>query len=110
MAPSENEVQRFVASVGQTCDLQAFVKFCDSIVHPEDTFENLVQFFRSYDSNVSSIYFVLLLHFLFLILFLIHQFLPILQNSGSITSQQLTSLLTNTGEVLTSKEIEILLK
>ncbi|KAK9172246.1 EF-hand domain pair family protein [Cryptosporidium meleagridis] len=73
---------RFVASVGQTCDLQAFVKFCDSIVHPEDTFDNLVQFFRSYDSN----------------------------NSGTITSQQLTSLLTNTGEVLTSKEIEILLK
>ncbi|KAH8582859.1 uncharacterized protein ELE39_002987 [Cryptosporidium sp. chipmunk genotype I] len=82
LAPSENEIERFAASVGQTCDLQAFVKFCDSIVHPEDTFDNLVQFFRSYDSN----------------------------NSGSITSQQLTSLLTNTGEVLSEKEIEVILR
>ncbi|OII73334.1 uncharacterized protein cubi_02546 [Cryptosporidium ubiquitum] len=52
LAPSESEIERFAASIGQTCDLQSFIKFCDSIVHPEDTFDNLVQFFRSYDSNV----------------------------------------------------------
>ncbi|KAJ1609295.1 hypothetical protein OIY81_2404 [Cryptosporidium canis] len=82
LAPSEAEIERFAAGVGSTCDLQSFTKFCESIVHPEDTYENLVQFFRSYDSK----------------------------NTGSITNQQLTSLLTNTGEVLSEKEIEVLLK
>ncbi|KAF7455977.1 EF-hand domain containing protein [Cryptosporidium felis] len=82
MAPSEAEIERFIASVGQTCDLQAFSKFCNTIIHPEDTYDNLIQFFKSYDSK----------------------------NSGTITSQQLTSLFTNTGEVLSEKEIEVLLK
>ncbi|KAJ1608303.1 hypothetical protein OJ253_1988 [Cryptosporidium canis] len=81
LAPSEAEIERFAAGVGSTCDLQSFTKFCESIVHPEDTYENLVQFFKSYDSK----------------------------NTGSITNQQLTSLLTNTGEVLSEKEIEVLL-
>ncbi|KAH8740547.1 hypothetical protein FG386_002129 [Cryptosporidium ryanae] len=82
LAPSEAEIEQFVAVVGQQCDLAKFVRFCDSIVHPEDTYSNLVQFFKSYDSK----------------------------SSGSITSQQLTSLLTNSGEVLSEKEIEMLLR
>ncbi|KAH7647818.1 hypothetical protein FG379_000444 [Cryptosporidium bovis] len=82
LAPSEAEIEQFMATVGQQCDLAKFIRFCDSIVHPEDTYDNLVQFFKSYDSK----------------------------NSGSITSQQLKSLFTNSGEVLSEKEIEMLIR
>ncbi|EEA08317.1 uncharacterized protein CMU_020610 [Cryptosporidium muris RN66] len=53
LAPSEAEVTHFVKSVGPQCDLNSFVRFCDSISHPEDTYENLVQFFLLYDIKVS---------------------------------------------------------